>query len=223
MNRLIKKSLLVATFLCSLTMVNAQSANKNSRADSESGEKCFDGGTSIVNLGVGLGGGNYYSAYSGYGYSYHSSPAFSLSYEHGIPKKVGPGYLGLGVYLGYQSAYTTYNYYWDKHGYNNNYYYRNSWSNFMVAARLAYHADALNFNKGEVYFGGLAGLRFQTYHYETNNPDPYADNYSVTSGNVFPTFSIFVGGRYYLTKNIGLFAEVGYGISYLTGGLSFKF
>ncbi len=215
--------MIVTALLFSFTVANAQSGKKNSSTNSESGEKCFDGSTNIINLGVGLGSGNYYSAYSGRGYSYHSSPAFSFSYEHAIPKKLGPGYLGLGLYLGYQNAYSTYNYYWNKNGYNNNYYYKNSWSNFLVAVRGVYHADALNFEKGELYFGGLAGLRFQNYHYETNNPDPYADNYYVNSGNVFPTFSVFVGGRYYLTKNIGLFAEVGYGISYLTGGLSFKF
>ncbi|MBA3663063.1 MAG: hypothetical protein H0W61_02500 [Bacteroidetes bacterium] len=219
MNYFIKKTLMVMALVCSFSIADAQNNN-----DSGGGEKCFDGNSHIINLGVGLGYNNYYSAYRGYGYNYRTSPAFSLSYEHAVPNKLGPGYLGIGLYLGYQNSNATYNYYWDKHGYNNYYYYRNNWTNFMVAFRAAYHPDALNFKKGEIYFGGMAGLRIQSYRYETNNPDPYADNYQVYSGSsVFPTFSIFAGGRVYLTKNVALFAELGYGISYATGGLSFKF
>ncbi|MFL5753899.1 MAG: hypothetical protein ACJ76F_10870 [Bacteroidia bacterium] len=190
---------------------------------SQSGGKCFDESTRVINLGAGLGSGNYYSAYRNHGYIYKSSPAFSFSYEQPLAKNVGPGLLGLGVYLGYQTASSTYNYYWDKNGYKDYYYYRNRWNNFMVAARAAYHPDVLNFGKGEVYFGAMAGLRFQSYHYETNNPDPNSDIYRLSSRSVFPTLSVFAGGRWYFTDNLGLFAELGYGISYLTGGLSFKF
>ncbi len=188
------------------------------------GEKCFNENTHVINLGAGFGNNSYYTAYRGSGYNYKSSPAFSFSYEQAFRKKLGPGFLGLGAYLGYQGASATYNYHWNKNGYDNNYYYKNSWNNFMVAARGAYHFDFLNSKRAEVYFGALAGLRIQSYRYETNNPDPYAVNYSVNSGGrVFPTFSVFAGARWYFVKNVALFAEAGYGISYLTGGLSFKF
>ncbi len=93
----------------------------------------------------------------------------------------------------------------------------------MIAARGAYHLDFLNFKKAELYGGALIGLRIETYSYETNNPDPRAFDYRVSRGSVFPTFSVFVGGRWYFAKNIGLFGELGYGISYVTGGISFKF
>jgi hypothetical protein len=215
----VKKTYLLVMMLCSyLGTINAQD-----NTNDNSSEKCFNENTHVMNFGVGFGNNNYYTAYRGNGYHYKSSPAFSFSYEQAFRKKLGPGFLGLGAYLGYQGASSTYNYHWDKNGYDNNYYYKNSWNNFMVAARGAYHFDFLNSKRAEVYFGALAGLRIQSYQYETNNPDPYAVNYSVNSGRVFPTFSVFAGARWYFVKNVALFAEAGYGISYLTGGLSIKF
>lgn len=190
---------------------------------SSNGEGCFDANTRILNIGLGFGGGNYYSAYRGFGYSYRVSPAFSLTYEQAYPKKLGPGYLGLGGYFGFQTSSSTYNYFYDNNNYKGNYYYKNSWKDFMIAARGAYHLDILNSKKAELYAGLLVGLRFQTYNYETNNPDPYAYDYRLRNSSVYPTYSIFVGGRWYFAKNVGIFAEVGYGISYLTGGVSFKF
>lgn len=188
----------------------------------ETGPKCFDEKTHIINVGVGF-GMNYYSGYSGRGYTYRSSPAFSASYEQAIPKKLGPGYLGVGAYLGFQTANSTYNYFYDKHGYYNNYYYKNSWNNFMVAARAAYHWDVLNFKKADIYAGVLVGVRIQTYDYTTNNPDPYADNYRLSQGSAYPSFSVFAGARWYFVSKVAVFGEFGYGISYVTGGLSFKF
>jgi hypothetical protein len=40
---------------------------------------------------------------------------------------------------------------------------------------------------------------------------------------VYPAYTVFGGARWYFVKNIALFGEAGYGISYLTGGFSFKF
>lgn len=196
---------------------------EKNNSSSDTKERCYDENTHIINLGVGLGGGNYYSGYRGYGHSYKVSPAFSLSYEQAYPKKLGPGYLGLGAYVGFQSASSTYNYYYDDNGYEGNYYYKHSWRNFMIAARGAYHLDFVNAEKAELYAGLLAGLRIQSYNYESDNPDPKYYNYRYTGSNVFPTYSLFVGARWYFVPKVALFAEAGYGISYITGGFSFKF
>ena len=75
----------------------------------------------------------------------------------------------------------------------------------------------------EVYGGVLLGLRIQTYKYETNNPDPNALDYRLHSGSVYPTISVFAGARWYFVKKVALFGEIGYGISYLNAGVSFKF
>lgn len=198
--------------------------NKSSHNSSDDGGKCFDENTKIINLGVGfIGAGGYYS-YNRYGdYTYKSTPALSISYEHAIPNKLGPGFLGIGAYLGYQrSVYTNYDYY-DNNNFRERYLYTEKYGNTFIAARFAYHLDALNFEKGEVYFGAALGLRIHSYSYQNTNPYYYKGYYKESYTGYYPGYSFFVGGRYYLTKNIGLFGELGYGISYITLGLSFKF
>lgn len=187
--------------------------NKN-----EGGEKCFDEGTHIVNLGFGF-PGRYHTFYKLPGYKSASLPAISLTYEQAWPKRLGPGFLGVGAYFGHQYSYTRYDYaYFGK----NTYYYHHKWNQVMVAARAVYHWDVLNSKNAEVYGGVIAGLRFQIHDYATNDPDNN-DPYSYTQSFVYPAWSVFAGARWYFSKNVGFFAEVGYGISYLTGGFSFKF
>ncbi|MGZ3901130.1 MAG: hypothetical protein ACXVNM_03355 [Bacteroidia bacterium] len=206
--------------LFALSLNSQNKKNNNSSSPASTGGKCFGENTKILNLGIGFLGTGYYN-YSRYGaYTYRNSPALSISYEQALHKKLGPGYLGLGAYFGYQSAYYQYNDYY----YNGDrYYYKHSWKYMMIAARGAYHADILNFEKGELYFGAIIGLRIQTYNYYNSSPDPNKNDYALRQGSVYPGYSLFVGGRYYFTDNIGLFGELGYGISYLTLGLSLKF
>ena len=189
----------------------------------EGGEKCFDENTHILNLGVGFGSRSYHSVYRGAGYSSGITPAFSLTYEQAFKKKLGPGYLGLGAYLGFQHEYYKYDYsYYDNGFYYQTYYSNHKWNYYMVAARGAYHWDVLNSKNAEVYAGVIIGMRFQIHTYETNDPGK-KDPYTYTQSFVYPAYSAFAGARWYFAKNAGLFAEVGYGISYLTGGFSFKF
>jgi hypothetical protein len=183
------------------------------------GGQCFDESTRIINVGVGLAASRYYSSYRGRGYSHRSSPAFSLSYEQAL-MELGPGYLGIGAYTGFHTFYSRYQYYYNNG--NNHYYYENRWNNFVVAARAAYHFDELNFENGELYGGLMVGLRFHTYSYETNDPDPNK-NYYYSGGSAYLASSVFIGGRWYFGKRVALYGEVGYGISYGTLGLSFKF
>lgn len=182
------------------------------------GDHCFNENSKVLNTGIGAGTG-YYSAYKGAGYTYKNSPAFSISYEQALPKKLGPGYLGLGAYFGYQSATSRY----DRAYYSGNYYhYQHKWRSYFIAARGAYHFDFLNWRRAEVYAGVIAGLRVQTYNYTTNNPDPDNDSYKLNQGSAYPAVSLFAGARWYFVENIGVFAELGYGISYGTVGFSFK-
>ncbi|MBA3665337.1 MAG: hypothetical protein H0W61_14155 [Bacteroidetes bacterium] len=217
-----KNILLVAFFIAALTVSAQKNKNKNASSSAPSGGKCFDESSKVINIGVGFLGNGYYSYHNNRNYYYHSNPAFNISYEQAIPNKLGPGLLGIGIYLGYQSAYFRYdkNYY-----YNNAYYYRqDNYRNTMIALRAAYHLDALTTEKAELYFGLTAGVRISTYSYGTNSPDP--DLYVSTYRTVYPASSLFLGGRYYFTNNIGMFGELGFGYTYynaLTLGLSIKF
>ncbi len=200
---------------------NPDNKKTNLMSPSGDGEKCFDESTHIINLGVGFGSRSYHAIYSGNGNTYGITPAFSFSYEQALPKKLGPGYLGIGAYGGFQHEYYNYDYDYTYNG-GNKYYYHHSWNYYMIAARAAYHWDVLNSKNAEVYAGAIIGVRFQTSNYETNDPgknDPYSYHESVA----YPAYSVFAGARWYFSQHVGLFGEVGYGISYVTGGLSFKF
>jgi hypothetical protein len=183
------------------------------------GETCFDEQTHIINVGAGFGSRSYHTLYRGSSSSYLRTPAISLSYEHPFPKKLGPGFLGIGAYLGFQHEYNRYN---GSNIVNSNYYYHHTWNHYMVAARAAYHWDFLNKKNAEVYAGAIVGVRIETHSYESNDPGSN-DPYSYSQGSVYPAYTVFGGARWYFVKNIALFGEAGYGISYLTGGFSFKF
>jgi hypothetical protein len=191
--------------------------NERISLQSSDGGKCFDESTHIINVGIGVGSGYYYKRVGG---KYSSSPAISLSYEQPWPQRLGPGYLGVGAYLGFQTSHYRYDYKHPSWWNNNNYYYEERWNHYIVTGRAAYHWDVLNSEKAEVYAGVIIGARFRTYSYTDNDPDyDYYNNGSAVS----PAYSVFAGARYYFGKNIGVYAEVGYGISYGTVGLSIKF
>ncbi len=193
-----------------------------SKKGNSSGEKCFDENTHIINVGIGIPRW-YYGLINSPGYTHFITPALSISYEQAYKKKLGPGYLGVGAYFGYQGAWQKYTFNDWYNGTYGTYYYQHQWNYFSVAARGVYHWDVLNSKNAEVYAGVIVGLRFQTYSYTTNDPDPYYNNFRLSQGAVYPSYSVFAGARWYFAKNFGLFAEAGYGISYLSGGLSIKF
>lgn len=200
--------------------VKAQDSKEKKNSENvfpDSREKCFDENTRIMNLGAGFGGGNYYKGHSN-GYSAKRSPAFSMSYEQSLPKRVGPGYIGIGAYVGFQNAYYHYEYFDDL---DRRYYYEHRYNNTMIAARGAYHWDVLNSKNAEVYAGTIIGVRIQTYHFETDNPNPN-HNYRLNEGAVYPAYSLFAGARWYFVDRVAVFGEAGYGMSYVTGGVSFK-
>ncbi|MES2139467.1 MAG: hypothetical protein V4511_07140 [Bacteroidota bacterium] len=213
----IKNTLLVLIGLSSVAYAGepVQKVLTYNISQEDSGEKSFNENTHIINIGIGSGGNRYYR---GAGYDdFGRSPAFSLSYEQPWRERLGPGYLGVGAYFGYQNAH-----YRNNHYTGSNYYYEHNWNYMMIAARAIYHWDVLNVANAELYGGAMLGLRIQTYNYTTNNP--FADdNNRLNEGSVFPAFSIIAGARWYFVKNVAVYGEVGSGISYLTAGLSFKF
>lgn len=214
------KIIFAAVLVFSLSLTAQTKKQNTSGASSSGGGKAFNESTKVLNLGVGFLGAYYYRYNHAQGYSYRQSPSFNISYEQGLGKKAGPGVIGLGLYLGYQSATLQYDNYYYK---GVPYYYRHTWRYTTIAARGAYHADALTSDKGELYFGALLGLQIRSYSFSSNSPDPDIRYYQLNEGSVIPVGSVFVGGRYYLSNNLGMFGEIGYGVTYLTLGLSVKF
>lgn len=172
----------------------------------------FEVGTNVINVGVGIGGA-YLSGWTGYNKS--QTPAIGLSFEHGM-WEAGSGTISLGAYVGYKSI---------KDEYVDPYYnYSESWkwTYTIIGARGAYHFDVDN-DKLDLYLGAMLSYNILTFKYTNNDPYYYNFYNSTWSYPSYVGFSGFGGIRYYLSDNIGLNAELGYGVAYLTLGASFKF
>lgn len=163
-------------------------------------ESVFINGDKVVNIGIGLGSslytGNYYTG---------TVPPISVSFEKGIKDNVlEKGVIGVGGYLGYSS----YKYEYLDWGYK--------YSNIIFGARGTFHYPLVD--KLDTYTGLLLGYNLVTGKefgdWGTGTP------YNVSSGGM--VWSWYVGGRYYFSDKIGAMVELGYGISYLTLGISLK-
>lgn len=162
-------------------------------------ESMFNLGDKVVSLGIGLGN----TLYSG---SYYTSgiPPVSLSYEQAVADEIlEKGVIGIAGYVGYNS------YKYDYQGWGYNY------SNFILGAGGLFHYPLLD--KLDTYAGVMLGYNIAS---AKEFGTPVGWDYNATSGGF--VFSGFVGARYYFTENIAAFAQLGYGIAYLTLGVSIR-
>jgi hypothetical protein len=166
-------------------------------------------GTNVVSAGVGLG-----SSIAGYSYG-TQSPGFSLQYERGL-WQAGPGVVSLGGYLGFKSYK-----YSASDGYGDNY--SDKWSYTIIGVRGAWHFTGLEIPNLDLYGGVMLSyndLKFtESYSNSTGN---YHGSASGSYGSAVG-FSVYAGARYFFAHNLGAYAELGYGVSYLNLGLSYKF
>ena len=161
----------------------------------------FQQGSKVISLGLGLGSA------VGNNLSYGTQiPTISAQYEQGVWDVGGPGVISLGGYIGFKSYTNNYDF-----GGSN---YRSKWNYTLVGVRSAYHFNGLDVENLDVYGGVMLGLYFVNY---SDNNSSSSLNYSNNVG-----LSLYAGGRYYFSESFGGFAEVGYGVSYLTLGVSFK-
>jgi hypothetical protein len=167
----------------------------------------FQKGTNIISAGIGLGSslGNFTSS--------SSMPAFSLQYERGVWDIGGPGVISLGGYAGIKN--------FKYSGKSGEFSYSEKWNYTIIGIRSAYHYNGIKSDKLDVYGGIMLSYNILSFHYEDNsgNSNTFDNgNYGSAAG-----FTLYIGGRYFFSPNIGAFAELGYGVSYLTLGLAFKF
>lgn len=144
-------------------------------------------------INAGIGLGGHYNNVG----SGDESPSLSVSYEHGIWDIAGPGVISLGGYLGYKS-----------------YKYVNDikWNYTIVGVRGAYHFTGLNVDNLDVYGGTMLSYNMLDINgYDGDDADSELG------------FSLYAGGRWYFTDTFGVFAELGYGVSYINLGASFRF
>ncbi len=164
--------------------------------------QAFKEGDNILSLGLGFG-----SSLGGYSYS-STTPAISLQFEHGQWDVGGPGTISLGGYIGFKS----YKY--------SNVYYSEKWNYTVIGIRSAYHYSGFKNDFLDVYGGLMLSYNIVSYSFDSDNY--FYNNYGGSYTNALG-FSLYIGGRYFFTNNIGAFLELGYGISYATLGGSYKF
>jgi len=150
----------------------------------------------------------------GPGYKYSAIGPIVLTYERGITDKVGIGYFGVGGGIA-QSFHTT------KWYTNQNYEHINRNTRTAIFVRCAYHFD-LGIEKLDVYAGVGGGVNIDNRTYRSDDPfdfnPKYKDEVNINGGP-----DIFGGVRYYFTNSFGVYGEVGYGSTTISGGLAFKF
>ena len=164
----------------------------------------FTRGDNVAGLGLGVGGTLYADLFSGY----KQTPYFLLNYEHCIIDNLWDerSSIGVGGQMGYASAK------WENSGGA----YGWKRSDFNIGVRGSLHYTFVD--KLDTYAGILFSYNIVSYKYwgtsgiETrSNPDNI----------MIPT--VFAGARYYLADSFAVFAELGYGVSIFSFGVSFKF
>lgn len=128
------------------------------------------------------------------------TPILSGTFMMGVRDDLGPGNLSVGGSIGYKHAA------WNAWSYNYTF----------ISGRAAYHPHFINSDKIDVY----GGLSLGIYHlnWDAGNSE-YVNDLSATD----VAWSLFVGGRYMFTENLGAYAELGYGLGWLNLGVAYQF
>ncbi len=94
--------------------------------------------------------------------------------------------------------------------------------NHFHVAGLRAMVNTTTLDHWEVYGGMMLGYNASTVEvFETNQEAQPSPLRTYSKGEAY--LSAFIGGRYALNKNIGIFSELGLGISILSGGISWQF
>lgn len=166
----------------------------------------FEKGSSAINLGVGFGNTGYSDSHY-----YGNYPSFSVSYEYGIVTvPMGSqmnGVISVGGYMGWSAA--NYDKNWD-----NNYYHYNT---FIVGVRANYHF--IFHNRFDPYAGVWLGGRINGGKWKGNGKHP--DDWEPAKSA--PAAGAYVGVRWLFNEHVAVYSELGYLISVVNVGVTFKF
>lgn len=162
----------------------------------------------IINLGVGLGSFYGLNSYSFSGASSSSIPPVSISVDFPSKKTAG---LTFGGYFGYTSnKLTVSDDLFGSYGWRSSYY--------IIGARATYSYNLFNSDKTIPYGSVMLGYNVARSSYFGD--DSFSSSYNAASGGF--TYSGAIGIRHMFNNKTGAFAELGYGIAYLTAGISLK-
>lgn len=163
----------------------------------------FNMGDKVVSLGLGIGNTLYIG---GTGYS-TMIPPLTLSYEQAVAEDIFRkgvlGVIGAAGYTAYKFRYNVdpYDFGWDYH-------------NMIIGAGCLLHYPLVE--RLDTYIGAILGYNVTTIAEFGNTGDNLADS---VGGFIL---SAYIGGRYYFTDQFAAFAQLGYGVAYLTFGVSYR-
>lgn len=154
-------------------------------------------GVTNLNAGISIGGlaGLYGEA---------DFPPLSLGLQFGIHEKISVG----GI-VGYSSS--SYDY-----GYYGNSDWKWTYTYIFIGARGEYHFVDVDVKDLDLYGGLTIGYNI------VNVSEPSGFSGSYTVGDSYLLYGFHAGARYMFSPKIGAFAELGYGIGYLTVGVNVR-
>ncbi|MFW5708022.1 MAG: hypothetical protein ACOC12_08885 [Bacteroidota bacterium] len=170
-------------------------------------ESTFNKEDKVLNLGIGIGSTLYSGAY------YNTKiPPLSASLEFGIIDnlfEVENLNLGVGGYVGFSMSEWRYTWWGEDYGWR--------YTNIILGARGTIHYPIAE--KLDTYTGLLLGPNIVLSSEFGDWGD--GDDIHTASGSGL-VYAYYIGARYYLKENLGVMAELGYGISYINLGVALK-
>ena len=164
-------------------------------------------GDFMMNIGLGIGSPTYSEYSYGYDYGFGIMPSITVSGEYGMFPTGDIGIVTLGGIASIGTSKST------------GYYYNSNAFSTELLFRGAWHLSVWNNPTFDVYAGVGTGVRINSIKYTSNN----GTNYENSNGTNF-VISEFVGARWMMKENFGLFGEFTNGeISFTKFGITFKF
>jgi hypothetical protein len=163
----------------------------------------FNLGDRVISLGLGIGNTLYIG---GTGYS-TMVPPLSLSFEQAVAEDLfDRGVLGIIGSVGYTAYKFRYNV--DPYDFGWNYH------NFILAAGGLFHYPLVE--RLDTYIGAMLAYNVTSIKDFGNTGDNQADS---VGGFLV---AAYIGGRYYFSDQVAAFVQLGYGVAYLTFGVSYR-
>ncbi|MGE5458730.1 MAG: hypothetical protein ACM3RX_10285 [Methanococcaceae archaeon] len=156
----------------------------------------FSKGTKVAQIGLGFGFAGVYGD--------AGIPPITLGFQYGLEEKIS-----VGPVLGFTTS--SQEFFGGKWSY----------SYVVIGARGEYHFLE-NSEKMDAYGGVTLGYAIVSSSITDENPyyNQYYSNVSASSS--YAVYGFHVGGKYYVTPQISLFGELGYGIGYITVGAAYR-
>jgi len=208
----VKRSFIFSFLIVSAISFYAQN-KKGNTVELDKGPHAFKKKDLDVNLGLGLG--------IGYGWGRHYTrftPPLIISADYAVHDNVS-----IGAFFAYTRARSRYVGIDSHNGVNYNYSYTYLHTFYVVGLRGAYHfGDLIGEENLDVYAGAMLGNAFHSTSFTYDDPYKKRSAYAYYHNGGGFIFGVYGGGRYYFKKNLAVYGEFGWGLSYGNIGLTIK-